>query len=233
MKRKQFAYSGYNDYNHKYSKAIIPVGPPLKKRVDLVKMQKKLNSLSNSVEQKQINIIYAAANVPTTGSMVATTFCMFAQGITSSTRIGQKIKWIKFKVTFVYTLEQQNTFSWDICRTIMYLDKQPNGAVPPTTVLLTTNTTYLSSLYLQNKKRIKILADNFNLVNAQTGTGAVTFYPCTVYRTIEFKCAITTMFQGSTGIIGDVLTNNIGFYHISANGAVDVSAYAAGWFVDE
>jgi len=146
-------------------------------------------------------------SAPPTGSEPAVAFtgitelnCV-AQGATSYNRIGTKIlmKSIDFRAIFSMTGSgpTQSTF-----RYMIVYDRQPNGAFPAFSDILSTNIStapsFFSGVNMANRSRFIVLRDRIQSLDAD-GTGTVSVK--------EFiKTKLETQFKTNAGNIGDITT---------------------------
>lgn len=163
-------------------------------------------------------------DMPTMASAgtIRESFCTIAQGTGESNRIGRKcviksINW-RFKIELPITTGTSAQPS-DVVRIILYLDKQTNGAAATVTDILE-NALYQSFNNLANKSRFRTLMDRTYDMNytAAAGDGAANDWAATkVSDTFFKKCNIPLEFDGTTGLITELRSNNIGILAISDN----------------
>lgn len=139
---------------------------------------------------------------------------LIPQGVTESQRIGRKctIKAIQWKgsirlAEFVGSSLQPGM----VLRMMVLMDKQCNGAAPTVTGVLETAHIY-SYLNLVNSGRFKVLSDKTYRMDSKTsaGNGAAndnssTRQPFNFYK----KCNIPLEFDGATGAITEIRSNNL------------------------
>lgn len=163
--------------------------------------------LRSTGEKKVIDVAVANYSVDTTGSITLLNGC--TQGSDYDERVGRKIvnRSVYIRGYVTPTLTANVTSPPQLCRMILFIDNQPNGAAPAVTdVLNTANST--SQLNLNNRDRFKILRDEtfplgFVLGNAggDITAGDMTVADCNVYK----KLAVETIFNaGNAGTIGDI-----------------------------
>ncbi len=171
--------------------------------------------------------------VITTSGAITPTVNIIAQDVTESTRVGRKctirgIQW-RYRLELPEYDAQATAASGDICRVIMYLDKQCNGATATALGLLESDN-YLSFNNLANKSRFRILHDKTHVVNytgmASDGAGLVSGN--NVFRNVTFykKCSIPLEFDDSaaTGALTTIRSNNIGVLLITAAGVMGMES---------
>lgn len=115
-----------------------------------------------------------------------------------------------------------------LCRMILFVDSQPNGAAPATTDLLVAATT-TSQLNLNNRDRFTILVDkvyNFGAQMADAASGLqLTTPPWIQHFEVYKKIGIKTTFNaGNAGTVADINTNSLYQLFICDNGAVAANA---------
>lgn len=128
-------------------------------------LTRKVNRLLNSIEKKHIDKSIGIDFANDTNPLTLTTT---TQGDTSSTRTGLKI--YAKSLVMHYTIDWPDTATQETnCRLLIFLDKNPQGAVPSTTDLLEAATT--DSLYnnVNEGRRFVVLYDkHFNNLNPTT-----------------------------------------------------------------
>ncbi len=150
---------------------------------------------------------------------------LIAQGVTESTRIGRKcvIRSINWRQTLdTPTFDAQAVPNGgETIRTIMYLDRQANGATATVAQILETANLH-SFNNLSEKNRFLILYDKFTDLNYQAmgSDGAGVISGSEVVRTETFfkKCNIPLEFSAGTGALTEIRSNNIGVLSISRSG---------------
>lgn len=129
---------------------------------------------------------------------------LIAQGAGESQRVGRKV--MLKKISIRGYVQSANTANQnDYVRLICYLDKQCNGANAAVTDILETDAIN-SFNNLANKSRFKILRDMKFSSKDYSTTGQV-FMPFEE----NIKCNIPLEFDGATGAITEIRSNNIGF----------------------
>ncbi len=163
-------------------------------------------------------------------SVVAAGFTVFPsinlipQGTTEITRIGRactiKSIWWKF-----HCLKRDGTASnttHDVIRMVMYLDTQCNGAAAGLLDLFEVDD-FQTFRNLANSHRFKILVDQTIDLNSYTGAGNGTTNEYGAFGKsgqIYKKVNIPLEFNGVTGAITEVRSNNVGIMLISEHGTV-------------
>lgn len=191
-------------------------------------------------EQKNLDTTIAAVNYTTAGALAPTagTINVIAQGDDENQRIGRRVKITKMFIRWDILLpttaaadSASNTF-----RTIFYLDKQCNGAAINVTDLLQT-ASFRSFNNLSNKGRFRILMDKTTTLNSTAGAGDTTNQEYARNRrhyifTKIFKKPIPIEYNGTTGAIGTIRSNNLGILIISQNTAGTFTATVRLRYVD-
>ena len=124
-----------------------------------------------------------------------------AQGTTAITRIGRKIL---IKSVLVQGIIATNT--GNSARVLIVYDRQPNGALPAATDVLTSNT-IMAVQNLDNRDRFIILADimpydqeeNISNPSASSGFGYKRY----------IKCNLETIYGGNAGTIADINSGSL------------------------
>lgn len=145
---------------------------------------------------------------------------LIPQGTTESNRIGRKctIKSISVKGSVQMAVSDNASQADQRYRMIWYLDKQTNGAEP--TVLDILETASINSFRnLANSSRFRVLRDvTKNCPVSATGVTAVNaFTTLSDQWTFRFnkRCNIPLEFSGTTGVITELRSNNIGMLAIT------------------
>ncbi len=165
-------------------------------------------------------VVSASGTIQNSGSIN-----LIAQGVTESERIGRKcvIKSINWRMTLDNpTFDAQGVpNSGETIRTIMYLDRQANGATATVTNILEVANLH-SFNNLSEKNRFLILFDKFIDLNygamASDGAGVVSGSEVVVSDSFFKKCNIPLEFSAGTGALTEIRSNNIGVLSISRNG---------------
>ncbi len=155
-----------------------------------------LKSVIN-VERKFIDKS-AGITVDDSGTFVS--LPLASQGVGASNREGDSIKVVSLLIRLSWAISQSATSSG--LRTIVVIDKQPNGALPSIASLLqTTNFPLSSPLNLDNKRRFKILCDRVQVASI---TGKQQFV-----LNKYLKTQTHVRYGSNAGTVADVNTNNI------------------------
>ncbi len=153
-----------------------------------------------------------------------------AQGLTETTRVGRKI-WVhtissRFEMVLQPQVDVGDISNGDTLRIILYLDQQANGAVATVTDILET-AEYESFRNLANSGRFKILHDKFYTMNRRvsyvdgTNTSGT---PLVVRQLSVYKTGlnIPIEYNGATGAVTEMATNNLSYLFISSQGICGV-----------
>ncbi len=163
---------------------------------------------------------------------ITPTVNIIPQDVTDKTRIGRKctiksIGW-RYKISLPEVNGAATPTAGDVCRVIMYLDKQANGltaAVSGVTGLLA-SANFQSFNNLSNKSRFRVLHDATYALNYETlashGFAADTFDQAQTHINGSFFKGVTIPLEfddvAATGALTTIRSNNIGVLLISATG---------------
>ncbi len=159
------------------------------------------------------------------GGAITNSINLIAVGTTESERIGRKIvlKSIMFRYewSMPFAQDQADPPSGDVCRFVIYQDRQANGATAAVTDIFE-SADYQSFNNLSNSGRFTILVDrtiDIDHMFAQPD-GASTGAYATVNRagTVFKKVNIPLEFSAATGAITEIRSNNIGVCLFTKNG---------------
>ncbi len=160
------------------------------------------------------------------GAIGAISCNLIAQGVTEAQRIGRKctiksINW-RFSMTIPTTATAAETS--DVCRVILYLDKQANGATATVAGILE-SADFQSFNNLANKSRFRTLMDRIYDFQCPSGSGrgtadTLSYGEGVMSDTLFKKCNIPIEFDNTfdDGRIATIRTNNIGVLLISQSG---------------
>ncbi len=160
--------------------------------------------------------------IATGGTIASLSLNLIAQGTTESERIGRKCTIRSVNIRFEVRLPTQTAgaSASDVARIIVYQDKQANGATAAVLDILKT-ADYQSFNQLSNKSRFRTLMDRTYDVNSLAGGGDGTtedYGQTIISDTLFKKVNIPIEFNGATGAITEVKSNNIGILTISRTG---------------
>lgn len=223
--------SGFVEYASEVGKRIYE-GMPARKRKRVTAPRPSKRRRIGMYQEQEVKFLDTTINdaaVVMTGQ-VSTSFNLIARNDGDSGRIGRKV-WIKsIWVRFEYFLPQQQNQGdigvGDQLRIIMILDKQANGA--PATVLNILKTAVKESFRnLTNTGRFRIFYDKNVVLNRRVAVtdGTNTSTSPTVIGHFEKYTRIKNVpieFDGSTGALSEVRSNNFFILFISQNGVIGV-----------
>ncbi len=189
-----------------------------------------MSNMQGPGELKFHDIGVVDAVVATAGAIAnAGSINLIGQGTTESTRIGRKctlrsIAW-HWDVTLPAVIDTASPALSDVCRIILYLDKQANGATAAVTDILET-ADWLSFNNLANKSRFRILYDKRVTLNYSTlgphAFAADNYDQGEVvrYGQVFKKFNIPLEFSGTAApaAMTEVRSNNLGVLTISRSG---------------
>lgn len=153
------------------------------------------------------------AIVGATAGALDTSLNLVAQGAGESERVGRKIVVRKFNCHWTCFLDPTATAgsTSDLLRVIFYVDKQANGAAATAAQILETGSSYPYQAFrnLANVDRFQILKDFTVALNAMGSTGASATETQKQGR-FSLNCNIPIEFDGATGALTEIRSNNIG-----------------------
>ncbi len=165
------------------------------------------------------------------GGTVTASVCLIPQGVTEVQRIGRKavvknINW-RYQLSIAEQDAQSTPVSADSVRLILYVDSQCNGATAAITDILE-SADYQSFNNLVNRGRFRILMDRTHQMNpltlASDGAGVVSSAAIKYNFGFFKKCHLPVEFNGATGAITEIRSNNIGVLVISNAGVVNLDS---------
>jgi len=171
----------------------------------------------------QVNVVPAPAL-----GFILPSLNLVVQGITEDTRVGRKmtiksINWHMQAATPTYE-GTVDPGQGDALRVILYLDKQCNGAAAGVTDILE-SAGWQEFRNLAENQRFDILMDKTIDINPGTlASFAVNdFNGVRIRHSSSFfkKCNIPIEYNGPSGLIGTIRSNNLGVLIIAANGTAD------------
>lgn len=182
--------------------------------------RQNLRKIAKECMLKLTELKHSTTNIATTGvttSGASTAISDLSQGTSSTTRIGQQIHVSELNIWGDFSLPAAS--SWDLCRFIVVVDKQPDGALPSTTNFL--ETAAVLSPYNKDfvPSRFRILWDFSVPLNNNSATVTVDVKPFHLRKKLNF----VTYYQGNAGTISDLLRNNIFVYAVSGNGLANLN----------
>lgn len=150
---------------------------------------------------------------------------LVVQGTGEEERIGRKIIIRSIAARFQVVLPSQTNADdlngGDTIRIIIFVDKQANGANATVLDILET-ATYDSFRNLANKNRFNILIDKWTTLNRRVSMtdGTNTASTPLVIKEFKFfaKLNLPIEFDGTTGAVTEIQSNNIQYLYISSQG---------------
>jgi len=217
--------SVYRPYVRPYKRSRVSA-PPFRPGKDRVGGYYGRYSGRNA-ELKFHDVAIDDAVVSATGTVQnAGTINVIPQGVGEDERVGRKctirsINW-RFSCDQVEANNVATPNPSEVIRVILYLDKQCNGATIAVLDLLET-ATHRSFRNLANSGRFQILLDKtvtFNALTFSYDTAGSQGDSAEVVREMSFykKCNIPVEFNGATGAIAEIRSNNLGVLLISKAG---------------
>lgn len=187
-------------------------------------------------ELKFLDTSLANAVVPNTGQIKQASFVNIVAGTGESQRIGRKVTLRALSLRFVTVLEASTgpSNTDDGCRVILYHDKQCNGTAAAVTDILET-ASYLSYNNLANKNRFSILADKYIDLSATSGAYNGTtnqFGAKAVTRSIHLRLNVPIEYSGTTGVIAEIRSHNIGLLLVSDKNLIQFNGNCRVRFTD-
>jgi len=186
----------------------------------IASLQKQVNSMKRAVEYK-ITDTSLSFNFDTTGEVPATgQLCLIAGGSSSSTRIGNQVtlKSIQIRASVGFVPGAAATAS-STAHLYIVLDKQANGAAA-TAANVFTGTNFATAL------RNSDLWQRFTILKHWKHTFTPNAGVTTGYNNVQYaldfykKLNLPLKYNGASGVIGEVMTNNI-FLLAGTDGASD------------
>ncbi len=210
--------------------AFRPRRPPLKrtKRIPFVPGRDRVGGFYGRYSGRNAELKFHDVDLDDAAvapfSVIVSTINVIPQGVTEVQRIGRKctlknIMW-RYRLTLdaedaVIVAGQAVTF-----RLILYQDKQCNGATALVTDILETDD-FRSFRNLANAGRFNILMDRTHTVNklamGSDGAGLMSTAQVTMLRTLYKSCNIPIEFNGVTGALGEIRSNNLGVLLLVSN----------------
>lgn len=179
-----------------------------------------------SGELKFRDIAIADGSVSVTGGVV-TNLVAIPQGTGENERIGRKCTIKRIGIKWFTTLDPLNNATesppGDDIRVIMYLDKQANGTAAQITDVLESDAV-LSFNNLANSQRFRTIFDKHICLNRQSMSLTAVASPTvqstglTLYGEWYKNVNIPIEYSGTTGILSELRSNNIGMILISKEG---------------
>lgn len=166
------------------------------------------------------------------GVLANSSLCLIPQGADESERVGRKctVKSLHMHGRLKQIVATSGANTSNKVRIVVYVDKQTNGATANVGDLLSDPTDVNSFRNLVNSGRFKFLMDRtFDIY--QTGaapTGAAYEYG-EITKTFNLNCnlSLPLEFDGATGALAELRTNNIGVAVFSSDSTITQFQYTA------
>ncbi len=186
---------------------------------------------ANGGELKFFDVDVDDVTIAATGA-ISTSLNLIPQGTTESTRIGRKcrIKQILWHAAVRLPATATAASSSDICRIILVLDKQANGAIPGAVTDILETANYLSFRNLANSGRFVFLFDRTMGIAAPGGSGrgstdTLQFSQLDKHLHFFKSCSIPVEFDNTTGAITEIRSNNLILLTISKVGVASLDSH--------
>ncbi len=212
----------------------IRVGQKFRKKVfvrrGLTQVQKnkkdltRLKRRAKAGELKFTRFTDSQINIDTAGSMQPQLF-VIADGTTAEQRSGNKVTLTQVQATFEFQLPVTTnaTETADVIRIILFIDKDPDGALPAVNDLLQ-SAVIESYESVPNMNRFRILSDRIVTITSMAGggTAGTNFGRAKKYFRIKRKLNLPVLYSATSGLIATVRDNNVFILFISSNGLTTV-----------
>jgi len=193
----------------------------------IAQLERRVLSLSQSVETKFLNIQQASYTNYTNGSPAIVLLNGMTQGTTASTRVGNSVRFksIDLKINLAYgpTVTDKQTNS---VRVILVRERPALGQAVSFTSLFDSSPTYTFTQFEKNdrdwKERFHILYDEVFLVNSQL---LITERNIQIRQPLGF---ITNYARGNAGTIADIDTNSLYLLFIADSTTASCQYYRYG-----
>lgn len=207
-----------------YSKAAISprrTTPFKKQRRTYVKpYQRSVPNLS--IEKKYFDSTISNITDISAG-VIVNSLNLIPQGTTDITRIGNKVTVRNVNITaFAYNDDQAGgSYAGSFLRTILFVDKQANGATAAVTDILKT-ANIASFRNMDQVDRFIILKDKVTPIPVNSANALHTDVSSTMWK-LSNKCNIPVHFSSTTGAITELKSNNIGLLMIADTATCNAS----------
>lgn len=175
------------------------------------------------LEKKFIDVATNDTTVASAGAILNSgTQVVISQGTSQSQRIGRKVclKNINWRYNINLPSAALMTSTSDMCRVILYWDKQANGATAAGADILTSVNVYGYN-NLSNMNRFIILYDKVHSINATAAVyngAAIETGSRDQWYSVYKKVDIPIEYSGTDGTIDEIQSNNIGVLLVSEAG---------------
>ncbi len=172
-------------------------------------------------ENKFLDTAITGHVLASTGGTVDDSMNHVAQGTGESQRVGRQIRIHHVDIRGNFNFAEHATESNDICRFIVFLDKQANGAAATTTDILESANVH-AFRNLANSKRFTILDDQHFTINSMNADAASNYGGFEkIYKLFKpFPKGIPVEFNNTAGAISEIRSNNIGTLFVNDKGNV-------------
>jgi len=170
--------------------------------------------LRSPQELKVIDSTEGVVAADTTGSITGINFV--ATGTDFTNRIGRKVIWKSFTLTALIQPSDAATDS-NLWRIMVVYDKQPNGALPAVTDVLTAATS-TSNMNLNNRDRFRVLLDKMGTIGFYNVSQQIADKTSAMVRKYK-RINLQTIFDGTAADIGSIQTGSIFVLTVGTNAA--------------
>ncbi len=179
--------------------------------------------------EKKFHDVDADDDVVSLGGTIQNALLTIVQGATESQRIGRKITITDISLNMSLSVPATTTAADgnDVCRVMLILDKQCNGALPALITEVLESANFDSFNNLANKGRFRTLWQKKIVLNHTAGgwNGAnVISFESGKNLSKSLRCNIPIEYDNTaaTGVITTIRSNNIFMLYISKNGLCGV-----------
>lgn len=156
----------------------------------------------SSVEMKNLDIAGNNQNYDSTGTL--TPINLIGESLTNSGRVGQTVCIKEIELHRDFNPANTYTSPSQACRTMIVYDRQPNGALPAITDILTSSTS-LSFYNVNNRGRFVIVSDNIEDVCIGGGAGTQSLFIHPSLKT-KMKVSLPVIFGTANANIAAINT---------------------------
>ncbi len=156
---------------------------------------------------------------------VVDTYVPIAQNFGDDGRIGRRVRIRRISIRYTVRLPSTafGTLTSDCFRIILYLDAQANQNTATVGDVLVQRQ-YNSMVNLVNRSRFVILMDRTVDINSASAT-ATTWGAMDITNQFSIFHDIVIQYLGTTGLIAEITSNNLGIVCITANGIAGIIAF--------
>lgn len=199
---------------YKGRRQTIPVAPTVKKYVK--------RCMDRIIDKKYVDGAVTFTNAAAAGTIVADLICGITLGTADTNRVGNTIR-VK-KIWLRGTWKPDPTNNAQDLRMLCGWDRQPNGAAPTNTTILTQSLPYApynhNYVVGHGGSRYEITSDR-RLVSNVNASGIGQFYK----YTYTWKGNKVVRFGGNAGTVADMVTNNFFVMMTAIDGISDFNGY--------